>query len=306
MAITQPNSYDNAVSLKKGIVDELSLIRTVVTPIWDVAKQKPVSTTTYFWNYVKLTAPTSSNAKSEGATLTAQNPQTEVQFTQYTEVNARPFRVNSSVESMAKNGGLVGRTSEEVRLEKEARELLKTDCEWSFLNGVGAAGNTTPTARKMKGLITIAGSGVTATAAASSFSGTAGESAMEAHLIAIREQGGLMGQKRLIYCSYTTKSAIKKWTGIATAVQTFAQDQKIYANVKIWESLYGPIQIEGHDLMPDNKLVVLNPDEIVIDVLTPTRKDQNAVGALFTEYAVHNEMSIRYQPVASLGLMTLS
>jgi hypothetical protein len=306
MAITQPNSYDNSTSLKKGIVDELSLIRTVVTPIWDVAKQEPVSTTTHYWNYVKLSAPTSSNAKSEGATLTAGTPSTETQFTQYTEVNARTFRVNSSMESMAKNGGLVGRTSEEVRLEKEARELLKTDCEWSFLNGAGAAGDTTPTARTMKGLITIAASGVTATAASATFSGTAGESAMEAHLIAVRAQGGLMGQKRLIYCSHTVKSAIRKWTGIATAVQTFAPDQKIYANVKIWESLFGPIQIEGHDLMPDTKVVTLDPNELVIEVLTPTRKDQNAVGALFTEYAVHNEMSIRYQPVASLGVVTLS
>ena len=307
MAIQQPNQYDQTTMQKKGIIDKLSWIKTVVTPIWDVATRIDVNSTTFYWNYISVTVPSATDAKSYGVALTGANPETENQFTQYVEQNAKAWDINNATEAVAKKGGLVGRTSEDVRLEKERREQLKYANEWSFLNGAGAAGNNGPTAATMKGLIVIGASGVATTGTLSTWSSSTGEDAMNTHLIAIRAAGGLMGARKLIYCSHATKQKMNKWKGIATAVNTMAVDQRIYADVKIWdtESL-GAVQIEAHDLCPDADILTTNPDEIEICVLEETTKKANGPVALSNKWAVENLMSIKYGPVASLGLMVIS
>jgi len=307
MAIQQPNNYDQTTMQKKGIIDKLSWIKTVVTPIWDVATRIDINSTTFYWNYVSVTVPSATDAKSYGVALTGANPETENQFTQYVEQNAKAWDINNATEAVAKAGGLVGRTSEDVRLEKERREQLKYADEWSFLNGAGAAGDNTPTAATMKGLIVIGASGVATTGVLSTWSTTTGEDDMNTHLIAIRAAGGLMGARKLIYSSHSTKQLMNKWKGIASAVNTMAEDKKIYSDVKIWdtESL-GAVQLEAHDLCPAADILTLNPDELEICVLEETRKGDNGSVFLSKKSAVGNLMSIKYGPVASLGLMVVS
>ncbi len=307
MAIEGYDTITDTKGAKKSIIDKLSYIKTVETPIWDIAQRGVAENTTYYWNYVSYTAPSATGAKVQGATLTHETPETEYQFTQYTEINARTYRVTSSMESTAKNGGRVGRRSEVGRLKTESAEIVKMYCEWSYLNGSKGICDGSSTPAYMAGLNTIAASGVTPSDIASStFGATNGEVAMEAHMIALRAAGGLMGKRKLIYLSYTQKNALKEWTGIATAVHTMASDQKIYSNVKVWETMYGPVQVAGHDLQPDDYVLTLNPDEIYIDVLTPSNSKVNAIGALFTEFAYNNETAVRYQKVASMGLATLT
>lgn len=307
MAMQQPNQYDQLTMQKKGIIDKLSMIKTVVTPIYDIATRIDISSTTFYWNYVSITVPSATDAKSYGVALTGANPETENQFTQYAEQNAKAWDVNNVTEAVAKKGGLVGRVSESARLEKERREQLKYSNEWSFLNGAGAAGSNGPVAATMKGLIVIGASGVATTGTLSTWSTTTGEDAMNTHLVAIRAAGGLMGARKLVYCSHSTKALMNKWKGIATAVNSDAAGGKIYYDVKIWETeSLGPVQIEAHDLCPAADIVTLNPDEVEICVLEETTKKANGHVALSEKWAVENVYSIKYQPVASLGLMVIS
>jgi len=307
MAIQRPNQYDDTAMQKRAYIDKLSLITTVVTPVYDIAGRIEVSNTTFYWNYTSITVPSATDAKSYGAALTAGNPETENQFTQYVEQNAKTWSENTVTEAVARKGGLIGRTSESVTLEKERREQLKYADEWSFINGAGAAGDNTPTVATMKGLLVIAASGVATTGVLSTWSTTTGEDDMQTHLIAIRSAGGLMGARKLIYTSHSTKILISKWQGRATAVNTMAADQKIYGDVRIWDSEpLGPIQLEGHDLCPAADILTINPDEIKVAVLEETQKKINKEVALSKEWTVENLMSIKYGPVASMGLMVIS
>lgn len=305
MAIQRPNAYDDTARLQK-VTDDLTRIKTVECPIFEVGKQESIGSWTFYWNYVPVSAPSATDAKSHGVTLTPSNPETEVQVTQYTEVNAKTWRVNTTDEAMAKKGGLIGRSSELANQELERREQLKYACEWSFLLGAGNAGANSPTAATTKGLITLAvEKGVNGTGTLSTWD-TTGEASMNAHLVLLKAAGGLMGPKKLMYMSHTVKMLANKWKGIASAVNTMAPDQMIYNTVKVWDTDFGPIQLKGHDLCPSADVLTVNPDEIKVMVLENTVKKENAVGALFTEYAVSNQMGIKYKPTSTMGLMVIS
>lgn len=306
MAITGSDTYVTTGS-KKIPIDGLSYINSVVTPIFDMAKKgKPSVDINDYWNYVTYAVPTDSDARAEGATLTDDTEPTEAQFVNYTEVNSETYRVTSSLQARAKNGGQVGTADYIARRKREAAEKLKMKNEWAFLNNTGVAGDATPTARKQKGLITIAASGVTANIASATFGGAVGELAYKTHVDAIRAAGGVMAPKKAIMVSWANKTKMAAWVGRATQVQDVAGSGIINSDIDVYKCQYGSFAVMGHDLMPADKVLTFNPAEIEINPFDPTSTEENAVGKLFKEYAMSNELNIRYRPVSTLGLATLT
>lgn len=292
---------------KKVIIDKLSYVSTVDAKIFDVAEQKEIGQEVFYWNYVTRKTPSATAARVEGATLTADTPDAEAQFTQYTEINSETYRVTSTMQARSKRNGQVGTPDRLGRSKSEAMEDLKSKCEWSLMRGAGAAGDFSSTSRKMKGLVTIAASGVSITGSASDFITTVGEAVYQAHVIAIRAAGGLRSKKKLTYMSYTNKQGVANtWKGCADSRQSDVSGMQIYADVDVYRSVHGPIQLAGHDLITDTYVCTLDPNKLIVRVLDPTSSGVNAVGKLFTEMAVSNEISLEYGPVPELGLITLS
>lgn len=307
MAISGFNTYTTTGAIKKPN-DGLAYIQGVSCKVFDTAKKGlPSVDTIDYWNYSKYAKPTDPEERTEGATLTEDTAVPESQFTQYTSLVSETYRVTSSGQQRSLNGGQVGTDDMMARKKREALEKLKMKRELSFIAGAGAAGNaSSPTTRKSYGLIAIAASGVTASIAAADLAGTTGEAAFAAHLDAVKVAGGLTKKNKSIMLSHTNKGKVSAWKGIVDETTNAASEATVFNNVDVYASPYGKIAFDPFDLMPDTAIVTLNPDEIEMNPYTSTKTKLNAVGALFEEYAVFNEMNIRYRPVAEMGVVTIS
>jgi hypothetical protein len=177
---------------------------------------------------------------STNATPTAKNERYN-----YIEEFAVPFDVTKRAAELAKNGGEAGVTNLVDTAMKEAQVKLKIANELSMTFGTLSIGNATAAGSQMDGLVTIAGTLGTDCYLTAITSAT--ETTFRTALNTNASAGGLMTNKKILMLSYTHKDSIGlNWKGNATDVNSVVEEAKIYADVKIYVSQYGPITVVGN------------------------------------------------------------
>jgi hypothetical protein len=118
----------------------------------------------------------------------------------------------------------------------------------------------------------------------------------------------MKGKKKMIFTSYTNKDSIaKNWTGRATAINGMDSSKKIYADVEIYVSQYGPIVIMGHALSGSDELVLFNGMEIATAWLYPTQTIELGTTNLVEGMAARaNCLTLEYERPSTLLYMTIS
>ena len=307
MAIAGRDSYDNVLSTKKNIQDKLNYVVTVDCPMYDAGKAEKAKGSIEYFNEVVYTAISAESARAEAATLSDDTPPAESQYTHYTEINSEGWTVSTTMQSTAKNGGMVGTTDEVARLKMEALEYLKQKCEWSIVNGTTNAGANTPTARRMTGLVTWADEGYTAATASSTLGdASAGETNWKAFLIALKAAGGLRTRKKVALMSWTNKQTVSAWTGITDTVNADASGKKIYSYVDLYDSMMGTIMLKGHDFMPETSIALFDPEMLRLKFLTKTEKRKLGTTKLGDSYHYFNEFGVQYDKPTTLGKVNLT
>jgi len=294
--------------LKKSIVDEIYTVQRYDTPILDnIAKDIKINDSIHYWTEVTYADVTSNTtARYEGQSLTASSAPTKTQYSNNVEENAVPYDVTTLAATIAKSGGYAGVKDKIAEGRKNALETLKYNLEYSLLNGVLVNGNASDTPSKMRGLIAM----TTTYGTSGSFSGaiddTGSEDAFVNVLGTARSKGGVRGKSTMIV-NYANKNLIGKyWKGIATAVQTQSDAATVYNDVRIYESQFGPIAIVGHDLCPNDKIVVFDADMVKIGWLYNTTDIEMAIDGLkAANMAVANACTLQYDAPSTLLCWTI-
>ena len=307
--VSSYNRYSGSASvgLYKDIVDDLFYVTENETKLMDMAKSTEAKDGIFhYWEEIKYAAVTANNySRADGASLsTTYTPPTKTERYNYVEESAVPFDVTKRQAESAKRRGIAGVRSLWGQAKTEAMVVLKDNVEWALLNGTKATGDAS-TASTMDGLTTMAESlGTTATEATASFPDvTGGEAEFKSLLNSMRAAGGMRGRKKMLIVSYTNRDSISTyWRGRADDVRDLAKDARIYADVQIYVSMYGPIAIEGHDMCSAVDMVIFDTEDVEIAWLYRTQTiDLGRTGLQENIAAVANACTLQYNRPARLG-----
>lgn len=300
---------NNSVGVYKDIVDDLFYVNVNETPIMDMSnsiESSSASDYVHYWEEVVHGAKTSNPYKrNEGGDLsTDYTPPTKTERSNTVVESAVPFTLSLRSEAIAKKKGMAGIRNAWERAKADAMVELKDGLEWSLLNGTQASGDSVSVASECNGLLTMAASLGTA-AYNTNISG--GESNFRTGLNTNKASGGMSGKKKMIFTSYTNKDAIANWTGRATQVQNPGDDAKVYADIEIYVSQYGPIVIMGHTMCASTKLCLFDAQKLSVAWLYPTQTVELGTTKLVAgSLAVANCATLQYDTPSTLFLMTIS
>lgn len=305
---TAYNRYtgSGSVSVYNDIVDDLFYVNDNDNLILDTARSSEAADYRHYWTEVVHASKTSNPYKlnENGALTTDFTPPTKTARSNWVVESAVPFSVTKREQAIAGKKSNAGVRSAWETAKYEAQVELKDGVEFSLLRGTGATGDAVSVASDCDGLMTMASNSGTA-AYNTNISG--GEAAFQTGLNTNRAAGGMTGKKKTLVCSYTNRKLIvANWQGRADAVNGMDSDKKIYADVEIYVSQFGPIVIIGHSMAADTGMVLYDANRLSLRWLYPTQTVEVPNTKLAGSLAVANCLTIQYDNPSTLMYMTIS
>jgi hypothetical protein len=303
------NRYTNfsSVGNYKDIVDDLFYVNENDSPIMDMGGSKEARDYIHYWEEVVYSQVTSNAYKrADGGSLSStMTPATKTERSNYVVETAVPFDVSKRAAAIAKRRGAAGVRNAWEKAKMDADVILKDNVEYSLLQGASTSGDGS-NASECQGLMVMAAA-LGTDAYNTNISG--GESAFRTGLTTNRDAGGMKGKKKMIFTSYTNKDSImKNWTGRATAINDMKPEAgKIYADVEIYVSQFGPIAIMGHSMALSTELVVFDGMDLATAWLYPTQTIELGTTNLVEGTAARaNCLTLEYERPSTLMYMTIS
>ena len=302
----------SATGLKKDIVDKLHYVQTVDCVIFDTANNTVAKDGVYhYWTSTVYAKPTQNAYKRAcGASLsTTFTAPTKTEHVNYIEESAVPFDVTKRAAAAAKRGGVAGVKDQWKAAKMEAAEELKYGVEYALLLGVKATGDGS-TASQMDGLFTMAAAAASTGTVTSATFQASGEAQFKALLSKIRGAGGLRGKKKVALMSYdNVQRVIDGWTGRATATNDVSNgNKKIFNDVDVYVSQFGPIAVMGHDILSATDGVGIYDAEMLnLAWLYKTETIELGTTNLVEGMAaLANALTLEYDKPSTLGLMKVT
>lgn len=200
------------------------------------------------------------NATVEGATVTYGTRTAPSRVTNYTQLLTKTYSVSSS-DINSKGAGV-----DDMFIYQKGKALkeLANDMEYNLINMTTSAGTATE-ARQMKGLVSFVSTNVTVYASTLSLVET-----MFVELLQKAWAAG--GNPNVCWAPSYMKRAITAFTAQNTR-WIAANDQKIVANVQIYESPFGVVDVELTRDLPNATntavIIVAEREKLAMAILTP-------------------------------------
>lgn len=306
---TSYNRYTgfSSVGVYKDIVDDLFYVNVNDTPVIDLANSIEASDYVHYWEEVVYSAVTSNAYKrnESGSLSTPYTAPTKTERSNYVVETAVPFDVSKRAAAIARKRGSAGVRNAWEKAKTDAMVVLKDNVEFSLFRGSSASGDVVSVASECNGLATMAAS-LGTDAYNTNVSG--GETAFRTGLNTNKAAGGMTGKKKMILTSYTNKDLIaKNWVGKATAVNAMASEPKIYADIEIYVSQYGPIVVAGHSMATNAMIVLFDAAKVSTAWLYPTQTVELGTTNLVEGMAaVANCVTLQYDTPTTMMYMTIS
>lgn len=252
-----------AIGNRESLMDEITMISPVDTPMFSGFAKKNVEATYVEWQTDDLAA-AASNAQIEGADYTFPTLSATTRVGNYTQIFNKPFQVSNTQDVVSK----AGRDKEYAyQMEKKMKELAR-DIEYALVNNTSATSGTSGAARELKGVLgwistnneTGSGSGTEALT----------ETMFNDALETISAAGG---NPDTVYANGFQKRQISGFTASNTK-NIDASANRLVNRVDVYESDFGILEVIYDRAMATDSIAILEKDKWQIGVLRPVAHNE--------------------------------